>query len=253
MAVSNRGNKAADASFHPEGPIPAHIAIIMDGNGRWAKKRLMPRVFGHKEGMNTVKKVSVQASKLGVQVLTLYAFSTENWKRPNEEVDFLMNLPVDFFGVFMPQIMENNIKVTTMGWIERLPSNTRKVVEEAIERTKDNTGMVLNFALNYGSRQEITEAVKQIAKEVEKGTLSAEAIDEEAISKHLFTHRFHPYGDPDLLIRTSGEQRISNFLLWQIAYSELFFTEEFWPDFTPELLKHAIAEYQHRNRRFGGI
>lgn len=253
MAVSKRGSRTAEPTFNPAGPIPDHIAIIMDGNGRWAKNRLMPRVFGHKEGMNTVKKVAVHASKMGVKVLTLYAFSTENWKRPHEEVDFLMNLPVDFFSVFMPQIMENNIKVTTMGWLEQLPASTRKVVERAMEETKDNTGMTLNFALNYGSRQEIVEAVQTIASQVQQGKLEAEAITESTISQHLFTNHFHPYEDPELVIRTSGEQRISNFLLWQIAYSEFYFTPHFWPDFTEELLEQAIAEYQHRNRRFGGL
>lgn len=253
MAVSKRGSRTAEPSFNPAGLIPNHIAIIMDGNGRWAKNRLMPRVYGHKEGMNTVKKVAVHASKLGVKVLTLYAFSTENWKRPNEEVDFLMNLPVDFFSIFMPQIMENNIKVTTMGWLAQLPATTRKVVERAVEETKGNTGMILNFALNYGSRQEMLEAVQAITRQVEQGELAVEAITEETISRQLFTNRFHPHEDPELVIRTSGELRISNFLLWQIAYSELYFTPEYWPDFTAELLEKAIAEYQHRNRRFGGL
>ncbi|MGP6139739.1 MULTISPECIES: isoprenyl transferase [unclassified Jeotgalibaca] len=239
--------------FDKEGLIPSHIAIIMDGNGRWAKKRMMPRVFGHKEGMNTVKKIALHADKLGVKVLTLYAFSTENWKRPEEEVSFLMNLPIDFFDVFMPELIENNIRVNAIGWGEQLPASTKEKVMQAVDQTKDNTGMILNFALNYGSRQEITQVVKKAAEKVSSKEIDLDDITEDYISNELFTGQLGENRDPELMIRTSGEVRISNFLLWQIAYSELYFTEEFWPDFTAESLEKAIADYQHRHRRYGGL
>jgi undecaprenyl diphosphate synthase len=222
----------------------------MDGNGRWAQKKLQPRIFGHKEGMNTVKTITRHASELGVKVLTLYAFSTENWKRPNDEVSFLMKLPVDFFDTFVPELVEKNIRVSVMGYTDKLPDYTQKAVNDAIEMTKNNTGMVLNFALNYGSRAEITSAVKEI---VASG-VSAKEVNDEMISAHLMTG-FLPdeLRDPELLIRTSGEERISNFLLWQIAYSEFYFTDELWPDFKEESLERAIASFQKRNRRFGGL
>lgn len=234
--------------------IPKHLAIIMDGNGRWAQKRYLPRIAGHKEGMETVKKITKHASKLGVEVLTLYAFSTENWKRPEEEVEFLMQLPVDFFDTFVPELIQENVRVHVMGYEEYLPEHTKKAVENAIEQTKENTGMILNFALNYGSRAEMVTAMKKIGQDIEKGTLSASAIDEQMIASSLMTG-FLPerLRDPDLLIRTSGEKRISNFLLWQIAYSELYFTEALWPDFDDQILEEAIADYQTRHRRFGGL
>lgn len=246
-----------EESIHPfdkEGTIPQHIAVIMDGNGRWAQNRRLPRIAGHKEGMDTVKKITKHASKLGVKVLTLYAFSTENWKRPTDEVNFLMQLPVDFFDTFVPELIKENVKVHVMGYQEFLPSHTQDAVKRAMEQTKDNTGMVLNFALNYGGRAEILTAVKQIAAEVEQAEYSAAEISEETISERLMTG-FLPVElrDPELLIRTSGEERISNFLLWQIAYSELFFTNALWPDFSGDLLETAIASYQNRNRRFGGL
>ena len=252
MALFKSENPKTDLQFDENGIIPAHVAIIMDGNGRWAKKKLMPRVYGHKEGMNTVKKITIEASRLNVKVLTLYAFSTENWKRPTDEVNFLMGLPIDFFDVFMPELMQNNIKVTTIGWIDQLPEKTLKVVQNAIEKTKDNTGLILNFALNYGSRAEILQATTMIAHDVAAGKLSADAITDDVFSGYLFTSGLGEWQDPDLLIRTSGEIRLSNFLLWQAAYSEMYFTEEFWPDFSIASLRAALAEYQHRNRRFGG-
>lgn len=253
MALFKSENPKNELRFDENGIIPAHVAIIMDGNGRWAKKKLMPRIYGHKEGMNTVKRIAIEASRLNVKVLTLYAFSTENWKRPNDEVNFLMGLPIDFFDVFMPELMQNNIKVTTMGWIDQLPEKTLKVVENAIEKTKDNTGLILNFALNYGSRAEILQATKLIARDVASGKLSGDAISDEVFAAYLFTNALGEWQDPDLLIRTSGEIRLSNFLLWQAAYSEMYFTEEFWPDFSTASLQAAFAEYQHRNRRFGGL
>lgn len=243
-----------DQTFDQTLPIPEHVAIIMDGNGRWAQNRRLPRVAGHKEGMETVKKITRHASHLGVKVLTLYAFSTENWKRPTNEVDFLMQLPVDFFDKFVPELIKENVKVHVMGYQEFLPKHTLEAVERAIEQTKHNTGMVLNFALNYGSRAEIITAMQQVYTEVATTHQDASQIDEELFEKHLMTG-FLPkeLRDPSLLIRTSGEERISNFLLWQIAYSELFFTKAYWPDFDEQLLEEAIAVYQQRDRRFGAV
>ncbi|ALS00786.1 UDP pyrophosphate synthase [Enterococcus silesiacus] len=241
-------------TFNSDGVIPKHVAIIMDGNGRWAQNRRLPRIAGHKEGMNTVKKITKHASKLGIKVLTLYAFSTENWKRPTDEVSFLMQLPVDFFDTFVPELIKENVKVHVMGYKEFLPAHTQDAVERAIEQTKNNTGMVLNFALNYGSRAEIITAVKEIAEKTANNELSPADITDETIAEHLMTGFLtEELRDPELLIRTSGEERISNFLLWQIAYSELFFTDALWPDFNDELLEHALASFQNRNRRFGGL
>lgn len=233
--------------------MPNHIAIIMDGNGRWAQKRGLPRVAGHKRGMEVVKEITKAASDLGVKVLTLYAFSTENWKRPKGEVHFLMDLPIKFFDTFVPDLVKNNIRVNVMGYIDQLPSKTQKAVYDAIDQTKQNTGMILNFALNYGGRAEIVTGVKKIAEEIESGKLSSDQIDEDTISASLMTAAVSPYNDPDLLIRTSGEERISNFLLWQLAYSELVFTDQLWPDYQPQNLIHDIAEFQKRDRRFGGV
>ena len=233
--------------------IPHHIAIIMDGNGRWAQKRHLPRVAGHKQGMQTVKTITIAASNLGVKVLTLYAFSTENWKRPSSEVNYLMQLPIRFFSTFVPDLVKNNVRVMVMGDIQRLPAKTQQAVNDAIADTANCDGMVLNFALNYGSRDEITRAVQEVAAAVQAGTISPEAIDEELISQHLMTAPLGEFADPDLLIRTSGEERISNFLLWQLAYSELEFVTEHWPDFDAESLGRAIVEFQGRHRRFGGL
>ena len=233
--------------------IPHHIAIIMDGNGRWAQKRHLPRVAGHKQGMQTVKTITIAASNLVVKVLTLYAFSTENWKRPSSEVNYLMQLPIRFFSTFVPDLVKNNVRVMVMGDIQRLPAKTQQAVNDAIADTANCDGMVLNFALNYGSRDEITRAVQEVAAAVQAGTISPEAIDEELVSQHLMTAPLGEFADPDLLIRTSGEERISNFLLWQLAYSELEFVPEHWPDFDAESLKRAIVEFQGRHRRFGGL
>lgn len=244
----------SDFTFNNEGAIPKHVAVIMDGNGRWAQNRRLPRIAGHKEGMNTVKKITKHASKLGVKVLTLYAFSTENWKRPTDEVSFLMQLPVDFFDTFVPELIKENVKVHVMGYKEFLPEHTQDAITRAVDQTKENTGMVLNFALNYGSRAEIVTAVKEIAGQAASGELQVDAITEESIAQHLMTGFLtEELRDPELLIRTSGEERISNFLLWQIAYSELFFTDALWPDFNEELLETALASFQNRNRRFGGL
>lgn len=233
--------------------IPAHVAIIMDGNGRWAKQRHLPRVAGHKQGMETVKTITKAASRLGVKVLTLYAFSTENWKRPTSEVSYLMRLPVDFFGTFMPELIEENVRVMVMGELAALPAKTQQAARDAMADTAANTGMILNFALNYGGRDELIQATKAIAAEAAAGKLDPSAIDAETVADHLMTQPLGELADPDLLIRTSGEERISNFLLWQLAYSELVFTDTFWPDFTAETLQACIADYQSRDRRFGGL
>lgn len=230
-----------------------HLAIIMDGNGRWAKAQGKPRVAGHQEGMENVRRIALVASAMGVKILTLYAFSTENWARPKQEVAFLMNLPVRFFNHYMPMLMENQIRVNVMGFTDKLPAKTLAVVKKAQEETKDNTGMVLNFAFNYGSRAEITAAAKKLAVLAKAGSLDPAKIDEDLISKELMTGQFGELSDPDLLIRTSGEQRLSNFLLWQLAYSEFYFTDKYWPDFTKEDLKTAISAFEQRARRFGKI
>ncbi|MFC7061178.1 isoprenyl transferase [Halobacillus seohaensis] len=230
--------------------IPKHVAIIMDGNGRWAKNKGMPRIAGHKEGMSVVKRIVRHASDLGLHVLTLYAFSTENWKRPKNEVDFLMKLPVDFLGTYLPELIERNVQVQTIGDVSLLPPHTRKAINEAIEKTSKNNGLILNFALNYGSRFEMVHAVKEIAEKVEKGDISSDEVNEDLFSSHLYTSDLL---EPDLLIRTSGEQRLSNFLLWQLAYSEFWFTEVFWPDFDESHFEKALCDYQNRKRRYGGI
>lgn len=247
-------NQDKDWSFDKGGPIPKHVAVIMDGNGRWAQNRRLPRVAGHKEGMNNVKAITKIASRLGVKALTLYAFSTENWKRPEDEVSYLMQLPVEFFDTFIPELIAENVKVNVMGYQEFLPEHTRIAVENAMAQTQENTGMILNFALNYGSRAEILTAVNQLVSDAQKSDTPVKEIDEETFSKHLMTSSLGvELQDPDLLIRTSGEERISNFLLWQIAYSELYFTEALWPDFNQTHLEQAFASYQQRNRRFGGL
>ncbi|MGX7091401.1 isoprenyl transferase [Hutsoniella sourekii] len=233
--------------------IPNHVAIIMDGNGRWATKRFMPRVMGHRKGVEAIKSITIKAHQLGIKILTLYAFSTENWARPKEEVNYLMNLPKDFFTDFLPQIMENNVKVQVMGDIAGLPESTHDILNKVLDQTKDNTGLILNFAINYGSQQEITQAVKNIAKEVQLGVLDSEAIDENLIADHLETSRYGDLANPDLLIRTSGELRLSNFLLWQLAYSEFYFTDILWPDFDGQALEEAVLAYTQRDRRFGRL
>lgn len=230
--------------------IPKHIAIIMDGNGRWAKKKGLPRIAGHKEGMNNVTKTVRAANKYGVEILTMYAFSTENWKRPQSEVDFIMRLPKQFLHVYLPEMIENNVQIRTIGEFEALPTHTKEAVQYAVDQTKDNDGLILNLALNYGSRYELLRAMKEIMHEVESSSLAIDDVDEDTLSSYLYTKNM---GDPDLLIRTSGEKRVSNFLLWQIAYSEFWFTDILWPDFDEGVFVQALQEYQRRKRRFGGV
>ncbi|MBQ9179455.1 MAG: isoprenyl transferase [Firmicutes bacterium] len=231
--------------------IPAHVAIIMDGNGRWAEKRKLPRVMGHNAGMKAMKEIVKRASVLGIKHLTVYAFSTENWKRTEEEVKGIFGLLVKYVDNELKELDENNVKVNILGDFSVIPKDALERVNTAIERTKDNDGLVFNIALNYGSRLEMIQAVREIGEKVKKGEIAPEDVDEDLISGCLMTgHLGIP--DPDLLIRTSGEIRISNFLMWQIAYSEMIFTDVLWPDFTPKKFVEAIVEFQSRDRRFGG-
>jgi len=228
--------------------LPSHVAIIMDGNGRWAKERLLPRIAGHKEGMENVRTITRFANHLGIDVLTLYAFSTENWKRSKEEVSYLMKLPEEFLDKFLPELMEQNVKVMTIGEVTSVPDSTLNAIREASEKTKENTGLVLNFAFNYGSRAEMLLAVNQIVADAKEGLID-EPIDEQLFERYLMTSDL---ADPDLLIRTSGELRLSNFMLWQLAYTEFYFTDMLWPDFTEDEFLTAVETFQARSRRFGG-
>lgn len=224
--------------------LPRHIAIIMDGNGRWAKRCGLPRALGHSAGVKNVRKIVETCVDLGIEVLTLYAFSTENWVRPSSEINALMILLEKFLHRELPNMMKNNIQLRTIGDISRLPEKTRKTLNNVIKQTQNNTGLKLNLALNYGGRQEIVRAINRI---LENGI---KIVDENVVDQNLDTAGLP---EPDLLIRTSGEMRISNFLLWQIAYSELYVTSVLWPDFKPKNLLEAVEEYKKRERRFGGI
>ena len=227
-----------------------HLAIIMDGNGRWAKAKGLPRTAGHKVGADNVRTIAIAANELGVKYLTLYAFSTENWKRSQDEVSYLMKLPAYLFKMYMQEFLERGFRIRLIGDLSALPDATRKVLLDAADESKENTGLSLIIAINYGSRDEITRAVRKAAQAVKDGDLQPEEITEETISGYLDTADFP---DVDLLIRTSGELRISNYLLWQIAYAELEFIPESWPEFTPEVLRRCLEEYSHRDRRFGGV
>ncbi len=228
--------------------LPRHVAIIMDGNGRWAKKQGLARMFGHKKGVETVHNITVAATKLGIEYLTLYTFSTENWNRPKEEVDALMTLLVDTIAKETPTLMNNNVRLQTIGDINRLPEGTKQKFLACIDETSRNTGLTMVIALSYSARWEIIEAVREAVRLTQAGQLRPEDVSEQMVSA-LMTTREMP--DPDLLIRTSGEYRISNFLLWQLAYSELYFTDCLWPEFTDEEFYKAIVDYQKRERRFG--
>ncbi len=228
--------------------LPKHVAIIMDGNGRWAKQQGMLRAFGHENGSRSVRITVEECARLGIENLTLYAFSTENWKRPKLEVDTLMKLLIKSLKSEQKRLHENNIKLNCIGNLDMLPASARKGIFEVIEKTKNNTRMTFTLALSYGSREEIVAAVKAISDKVKNNIISINDIDESIINQHLYTQNLP---DVDLLIRTSGEHRISNFLLWQIAYAELYFTDVLWPDFKEEDLYQAIISYQQRERRFG--
>lgn len=232
------------------GGIPRHVAIIMDGNGRWARRRGLPRVAGHKASVEALRDVIQAAGDIGIEILTLYAFSTENWKRPRSEVDALMDLLVAHVHSDLAELERQGVRIEVIGKIADLPTAAREAVLEAVRRTSGNNNMVLVLALNYGGRQELTDAVIRLAKQVEAGQLSAEHIDEQVIASALYTAKLP---DPDLLIRTSGELRLSNFLLWQLAYTEFWVTDVCWPDFRRLHLVEAIESYQRRERRFGGL
>ena len=230
------------------GNLPRHIAIIMDGNGRWAKSRGLPRVSGHKEGVNSVREITQACGELGIQILTLYTFSSENWKRPRAEVDALMRLLVTTIREEIRDLMANNVRLTIIGCLKDLPPVAQREMQSAIEQTANNTGLNLNLALSYGGRQEILDAIRGVSRLVQAGQLIPEEIDAAAFEDHLYTRGMV---DPELVIRTSGEARISNFLLWQLAYSELVISEAMWPEFRRPELYQALLDYQCRERRFG--
>ena len=230
--------------------IPKHIAIIMDGNGRWAKEKGLARAIGHRQGVERVKEVVRVAAKLGVKVITFFAFSTENWERPKAEIDLLMRFLNNFLDGEIKKFDKDNIRFRVIGRDEPLPKNLQKKLKDAEKKTSGNTGLIVVLALNYGSRQEIVDAAKKFAQEVSEGRNKIDALDEDTLSGYLYTSGLP---DPDLLIRTSGEMRISNFLLWQLSYAELYFPKKYWPDFSGRDLEEAIAEFQARERRFGRI
>jgi len=233
--------------------IPRHVAIIMDGNGRWAKAHGVPRLAGHNAGGKSMIEVVRRANDIGVKYLTVYAFSTENWKRSAEEVSGIFRLLIKFVESELRELMENNVRVCILGDYSPLPKDARKAVDKGVSETAGNTGLQFNIALNYGARDEIRRSVEDIAAKVKAGQLEPEDVTEELIAEGLWTGKSHSYTpDPELIIRTSGEERLSNFLLWQGAYSEFVFTDVLWPDFTPEEYEKCIAEYQSRDRRFGG-
>jgi len=230
--------------------MPRNVAVIMDGNGRWAQKRGLHRAEGHRQGGKTVEKVALSCVDIGFETLTLYSFSTENWRRPEVEVNALMHLYAQYMVTIRPTLMNNNVKLVHLGELTQLPSNVREELLKTVEMTAGNTGMVLALALNYSSRVEITNAVKRIAQEYKNGKLKLKDIDQQCISDHLYTANLP---DPDLLVRTANEMRISNFLLWQISYSEFYVTETLWPDLTQADMEKAILAYAARERRFGAI
>jgi len=237
-------------SIPPKGSIPRHIAIIMDGNGRWAKERGYPRIKGHEAGAQTVRKVAEACADAGVEFLTLYAFSYENWKRPKTEVTALMKLLEHFLKTKADELHEKNIRLQAIGRLNDLPERTHRELNRVIERTAGNDGLTIVFALSYSARLEIVDGIKSVIRAVEEGHIDKAMIDPEMFSQHLYT-RYYP--DPDLLIRTSGEMRLSNFLLWQISYSEMYITKKLWPDFGREDLFEALRDFAARERRFGGV
>ena len=230
--------------------IPQHVAIILDGNGRWAKAKGMPRNYGHAQGSKNVEKICEEAWRMGIKYLTVYAFSTENWNRPKEEVNALMKLPRNYMKTCLKTAAKNDMKVRVIGDITKLDEDIQKRILELEEATKNNGGLNFQIAINYGSRDEITRAVRTLAEDVKEGKLMPEEVNEACIERYLDTHDIP---DPDLLIRTSGEQRLSNYLLWQLAYTEFYFTDVPWPDFSKQELEKAIEQYNRRDRRYGGV
>jgi undecaprenyl diphosphate synthase len=239
----------ANTEIHVEN-IPKHIAIIMDGNGRWAKERNIPRAMGHKAGVETIREIVKECNRLNVKYLTLYAFSTENWSRPQEEVNALMRLLVEYLKNEFNELHSNGIVINTIGDISKLPLICQNELKSAYEKTKTNKGLILNLALNYGGRDEITKAFNLMYKDIKSGKISEDHINQEIISSYMYTRNMP---DPEIIIRPSGEKRLSNFLLWQCAYSEFWFSDIKWPDFKKEHLHKAILDYQKRDRRFGGV
>jgi len=231
-------------------PVPMHVAVIMDGNGRWAKQRGLPRIEGHRAGATSVRRITEECTRLGIEQLTLYCLSSENWKRPAQELDFLMQLLQIYLVEERPQIMEHNIRVRWIGRREGLPDEALRELDETVRLSATNTGLCVCLAINYGGRAELVDAVRRTADEVRQGTLDPTAIDEATLSARLYTAGM---ADPDLLIRTAGEMRVSNFLLWQISYAELWVTEVFWPDFDEAQFRAALQSYANRDRRFGGL
>lgn len=229
-------------------PLPKHVAIIMDGNGRWAEMRNRPRLYGHREGASSVREIVEVAGEVGIEVLTLYAFSSENWKRPEEEVSGLMSILKNYLESELNRMLKNNIRLSCIGNLEKIPGSVRKVLLNTIERTKDNNKLILNLALSYGARDEIALAARSIAEQCLAGRLSPDDVAPEVVRKNLYTSHLK---DPDLLIRTGGEQRLSNFLLWQASYSEIIFTETMWPDYRRTTFLESLREFQNRERRFG--
>ncbi|WP_334297054.1 isoprenyl transferase [Aminipila terrae] len=233
--------------------IPRHVAIVMDGNGRWAAKNNVPRMAGHNAGMKAMKEIVKRSSTLGVEHLTVYAFSTENWKRSFDEVNGIFKLIIIYVDKELKELHKNNVKVKILGDYSKLPKESVERLNKALKTTENNTGLQFNIALNYGSRDEITKAVTLIGEKIKAGVMEPQDITEDTISRHLYTGElFNNIPDPDLVIRTSGEKRLSNYLLWQIAYSEFVYTDVLWPDFSPQVFEKCIEEYQSRDRRFGG-
>jgi undecaprenyl diphosphate synthase len=234
----------------PEGNIPNHVAIIMDGNGRWATRRDLPRIAGHKAGEESITDVVRAASEWGLGAITLFAFSTENWNRPDNEVKFLMSFNRNLLDKRVEEFHERNIRICHMGRRDKIPRSTMETIDNAVELTRDNTGMTLNIAFNYGGRAEIIDALRKLCSDLSEGKIDPQELEEESFREYLYVP---DVSDPDLLIRTAGEMRISNFLLWELAYTEIYATDTLWPDFRREHLAEAIKEYQDRERRFGSI
>ncbi|MCG6973684.1 MAG: isoprenyl transferase [Desulfobacterales bacterium] len=247
--MNSNPSSPTDTNIDPQN-LPVHVAVIMDGNGRWAKKRLLNRIKGHEKGSETVRTVVRTCREIGIRVLTLYAFSTENWRRPQSEIAALMALLKKFLISERKEMLDNNIRLNAIGQVERLPEDVRRELHRSMKLTEKNDGMILNLALSYGGRAEIVKAIQEIARDIKSGGLDADSITPDLISKHLYTGTMP---DPDLLIRTSGEMRISNFLLWQIAYTEICVTDTLWPDFSKEELLRILKNYQERERRFGKV
>ena len=237
------------------GKLPTHVAVIMDGNGRWAKSKNRPRLFGHNAGMQAMKQIVITASNLGIKYLTVYAFSTENWKRSTEEVSGIFKLIIKYVDSELKELIKNNVRINILGDYNMLPGDSVRAIDELLDKTRDNDGLVFNIALNYGGRDEIVKAINEIIidrKALEDEGISVDVTEDE-VSNHLYTGVLHKnIPDPDLIIRTSGEERLSNFLIWQAAYSEMMFTDTLWPDYSPEEFTAMIEKFSHRKRRFGG-